>query len=500
MASHRNFMLPDQFKDAMINWLKEMLHHSFVLGNSKESYLDTLSYFEELVEEYRLGNNPETSRLKRYVPTVGLFHTALPMRAAFELYDRKYAVSSRRHVSPSFNEIRHMLNIAQILAIGTKLSFISFDGDQTLYSDGGNFEEKEELSFEIISLIRSGVIVAVVTAAGYGLDGSKYEVRLRGLLRRFVSAGLTAEQVQRFYVVGGECNYLLQCCPQNEPVEAGSDGSSGGRGGGSNCGSSNRGSSSSGTGRGGDASGNNGDGSSTSSGLVARLVPVPTEVWQAETIVGPKPSSWPHEKVQQILDVAEASMRETREELRLRAKILRKDRAIGMFPGGEEMAATCPQGHGSLKLKREALDEVVLRAMEALRVATPKITLPYCAFNGGRDAWLDVGNKRIGVEALQAFFKIPTDRCLHVGDQFLATGNDLAARQICPCIWIVSPNETLKVLEHVLRYCLDSSNGSLMRHPYSRTLVASPDALPPLATPGSPKSIGKFNVYTGLSN
>lgn len=425
LSSHRNFTPADQFKDGLIGWLKEMLHHSFVLGNSMESYLDTMTYFEELVEEHRRGDGA-TSRLRKFVPTVGLFHTALPMRAAFEQYDRKYAVSSRRHVSPSFNEIRHMLNIAQILAIGTKLSFISFDGDQTLYSDGGNFEEKEELSKEIIELIRAGVTVAVVTAAGYGLDGSKYEVRLRGLLRRFVAAGLSSEQVGRFYVVGGECNYLLQCSLR---LDAGTEGAS---------------SSSSGSSRSSNSSG--GDGA----GMVARLVPVPVEVWQAEEIDGPKPGSWPLDQVSQILDVAEASMTASREELRLRARILRKDRAIGMFPGGEDFVSTYPQGHGSLKLKREALDEVVLRAMEALRLAEPKISLPYCAFNGGRDAWLDVGNKRIGVEALQAFFNIPADRCLHVGDQFLATGNDLAARQICPCIWIHSPHETLKVTSPTL--------------------------------------------------
>lgn len=45
---------------------------------------------------------------------------------------------------------------------------ISFDGDQTLYSDGGNFEDNDELASAIILLLKNGVKVALITAAGYG--------------------------------------------------------------------------------------------------------------------------------------------------------------------------------------------------------------------------------------------------------------------------------------------------------------------------------------------
>ena len=64
-----------------------------------------------------------------------------------------------------------------------------------------------------------------------------------------------------------------------------------------------------------------------------------------------------------------------------------------------------------------------MRVLEAVRVKQPPVTLPFCVFNGGRDTWLDVGNKRVGVEALQAFFGLAPSTCLHVGDQFLNTGN-----------------------------------------------------------------------------
>ena len=38
---------------------------------------------------------------------------------------------------------------------------------------------------------------------------------------------------------------------------------------------------------------------------------------------------------------------------------------------------------------------------------------------------MDVGNKLLGVQALQAHFSIEPSRTLHVGDQFLSTGNDI---------------------------------------------------------------------------
>ena len=84
----------------------------------------------------------------------------------YVISDRKYAMSSRQHISPSFHELRHILNLAQVIAIGTDLSLISFDGDQTLYSDGGNFEDNAALAGSIIQLLRVGVAVAVITAAG----------------------------------------------------------------------------------------------------------------------------------------------------------------------------------------------------------------------------------------------------------------------------------------------------------------------------------------------
>jgi IMP-specific 5'-nucleotidase len=224
--------------------MKSMLQHSFVLDALETTGADTFSHFEMLIEEHREltaqqqnGNDLEclfpTSRLKQLVPTIGVFHTPLPLRAAFEVYNEKHRLTKRKHIQVSFNECRHILNLAQIMALrkvqqpeaqkvlattlnedaqsvekgneiepskpdaissdrrkfrmesigsfidlgedgmlgdlagfnGPKL--ISFDGDQTLYSDGQNFERNPRLAFYLYLLLRHGVTIAVVTAAGY---------------------------------------------------------------------------------------------------------------------------------------------------------------------------------------------------------------------------------------------------------------------------------------------------------------------------------------------
>ena len=50
----------------------------------------------------------------------------------------------------------------------------------------------------------------------------------------------------------------------------------------------------------------------------------------------------------------------------------------------------------------------VLRAHEKLHQMNNGCgpSIPYCAFNGGSDAWVDVGNKRVGVQVLQAYLGI----------------------------------------------------------------------------------------------
>lgn len=70
----------------------------------------------------------------------------------------------------------------------------------------------------ISRLLDAGVYVALVTAAGYGLDAKRYEARIGVLLEYFSEAGLSDEAKGRFFVLGGECHYLLQCGPDSHLV------------------------------------------------------------------------------------------------------------------------------------------------------------------------------------------------------------------------------------------------------------------------------------------
>ena len=176
-----------------------------------------------------------------------------------------------------------------------------------------------------------------------------------------------------------------------------------------------------------------------------RLHPVKEEGpggWITSTRYLPEaPGNWSDEEVTELLDVAQKTVQSSLEEMNLRGKVIRKKRSVGLVPTRSE------------SIPREALDETVLRVVEAAqkmnRGAGP--TLPYCAFNGGSDMWLDVGNKRVGVQVLQSYLGISSTETLHIGDQFLNTGNDFAARDVCPCVWITSPEETTYILKSILR-------------------------------------------------
>jgi IMP and pyridine-specific 5'-nucleotidase len=505
-----------------INSMKSMLMHSFVLDALDTTGADTFSHFEMLIDEHRamssqqqrlLDTNfaagsddgivgsghptliPTPSRLRRLVPSIGNFHTRLPLRKAFEAYNAKYGVTKRRYICISFNEIRHILNLAQIIAMiqpqgeGTAeaslllgemriddkekgtlatevevlnysqqmddenvsnneshensnspdegqneqqhpLSFvpplqhprsrrpldyhqrtesdaieetlnllpilhkplpgpklICFDGDQTLYSDGANFEKSPKLAKYISMLLQHGVTIAVVTAAGYEYQAAKYELRLSGLIAYFKERNLEKSDLERFYIFGGECNYLLRLGQDYHLHAVREDGPGG---------------------------------------------------WMISTkYLVESPGNWCESEITKILDKSEACFRSSLIDQNMRATIIRKKRSVGLIPKVDE------------KIPREALDETVLRIQAELEES--KVTLPFCAFNGGRDAWVDIGNKRVGVQVLQSYLGIPAVETLHIGDQFLYTGNDFAARSVCPCVWITSPEEPTYILKSILR-------------------------------------------------
>jgi IMP-specific 5'-nucleotidase len=78
------------------------------------------------------------SKLKLLVPSIGTFFTRLPLVDAFRYQDRKRSISSRRFVPPSFNDIRLILNTAQLMGVTNagQLDLATFDGDVTLWVIG----------------------------------------------------------------------------------------------------------------------------------------------------------------------------------------------------------------------------------------------------------------------------------------------------------------------------------------------------------------------------
>eukprot|EP00741_Cyanophora_paradoxa_P000889 tig00000448_g859.t1 len=141
------------------------------------------------------------------------------------------------------------------------------------------------------------------------------------------------------------------------------------------------------------------------------------------------------ESIQKLLDTAHDTLLERKEALDLDVQVIRKSRAVGIIP------------QPGIQLPREQLDEIVL----GVQHDCSSLGVPFCAFNGGRDVWVDVGNKHIGVAALQQWLHCPKHATLHIGDQFLGTGNDISTRQTSCTVWISSPKETGDILALILQ-------------------------------------------------
>lgn len=111
-----------------------------------------LSFPYSGIVEHQMDGLHHQSKLKLLVPSIGTFFTRLPLAEAFKYQDRKRFISSRRFVPPSFNDIRLILNTAQIIGLTTSgpLELATFDGDVTLYDDGKSLEPQSEVIPRII--------------------------------------------------------------------------------------------------------------------------------------------------------------------------------------------------------------------------------------------------------------------------------------------------------------------------------------------------------------
>ena len=70
--------------------------------------------------------------------------------------------------------------------------------------------------------------------------------------------------------------------------------------------------------------------------------------------------------------------------------------------------------------RKEVLDEIAYATQSVLL----QEKLPFCAFNSGKDVWVDIGHKSLAVESLMKYFKLSPWEVLHTGDQMSKTGND----------------------------------------------------------------------------
>jgi IMP and pyridine-specific 5'-nucleotidase len=337
------------------------------------------------------------SKLSMLVPTIGMFFTPLALEAAFLHQDAIRAISSRRFVPPSFNDIRLILNTAQIMSLmcpsptpqssSPGLKLLTFDGDVTLYEDCGSLTSDSPVISRLLHFLGKDVKIGIVTAAGY-TDSSKYFARLSGLIEAVqCSQDLTAEQKRGLIIMGGESNFLFVF---DEKAE--------------HC-----------------------------------LRYVHRRDW-----ILPVMHAWSEPAIQSLLSVAESAFRGCIATLRLPAEILRKERAVGIYP-----KLGC-------KFTREQLEETVLVVQQVVEMAPEVIEggIPFCAFNGGNDVFVDIGDKSLGVQGCQKWFGgVKAANTLHVGDQFLSGGgNDFKARSACTTAWIASPAETVILLDEMIAF------------------------------------------------
>ena len=208
---------------------------------------------------------------------MGTFFTPLLLAEAFEYQDQRRRISSRRFVPPSFNDIRLTLNSAQIMSLTRQgpLELVTFDGDVTLYDDGDSLEPTNPVISRILELLRKGVKVGIVTAAGY-TDSERYYSRLYGLINNLKGAIEDADfRAPNLIIMGGESNYLFVFDPEAQ-----------------HC-----------------------------------LRYVPRHQWLLDAMI-----EWKEDDITALLDVAEAALGQCIENLGLPAEILRKERAVGIIP------------------------------------------------------------------------------------------------------------------------------------------------------------------------
>jgi len=268
--------------------------------HSKACLLYTLKFIADHCDtvEHQKAGKPDRSKLKLLVPSVANFFTSLALHDAFIWQDQRRFISYRRFVPPSFNDVRLVLNTAQVMSLvrAGPLDLVTFDGDVTLYDDGQCLTQDNPVIEKILRLMHRGSRIGIVTAAGY-TEAKRYYERLFGLLTAIQESHMALEAKQNLIVMGGESNYCFQF-DANSPD-------------------------------------------------LLRLIP--REEWLLKEMM-----LWTEDDITELLDIAEASLKDTVRNMRMEATVVRKDRAVGIIPK-----------HGQ-KFCRETLEETVLIVQKIL--------------------------------------------------------------------------------------------------------------------------------------
>ncbi|SBT78642.1 IMP-specific 5'-nucleotidase, putative [Plasmodium ovale] len=359
-------------KDSLIMFLVDIFKSLFLSNCIDKNIDNVLSSIEEMFTDHY--NNPMHSRLKYLIDDVGIFFTKLPITKAFHTYNRKYRITKRLYAPPTFNEVRHILNLAQILSLEDGLDLLTFDADETLYPDGYDFHD-EVLASYISSLLKK-MNIAIVTAASYNNDAEKYQKRLANLLKYFSKHNIEDGSYKNFYVMGGE---------------------------------------------------------------------IPEEEWcHYKKKVDDK-------TVENILNISQKCLEQVISDFKLCAQIQRKEKSIGLVPN-KIPSQSNKNEEKNYMIKYEVLEEAVIRVKKEII----KNKAPYCAFNGGQDLWVDIGNKAEGLIILQKLLNIQKKKCCHIGDQFLHSGNDFPTRFCSLTLWISNPQETKACLKSIMNMNMKS--------------------------------------------
>eukprot|EP00216_Chloropicon_sp_CCMP2111_P004772 CAMPEP_0198237228 /NCGR_PEP_ID=MMETSP1446-20131203/3070_1 /TAXON_ID=1461542 ORGANISM="Unidentified sp, Strain CCMP2111" /NCGR_SAMPLE_ID=MMETSP1446 /ASSEMBLY_ACC=CAM_ASM_001112 /LENGTH=389 /DNA_ID=CAMNT_0043919305 /DNA_START=323 /DNA_END=1492 /DNA_ORIENTATION=- len=341
--------------------------------HSTHTSQEVMEKVQEWIKEHM--NDSRCSKIRTLIPGIGKFHKELDLVGALHEYDAFSSLTKRKFVPANFAELRHILNIAEVHASAPTIKLTSFDADGTLYKDGQHLKNNSAMVELLIGLLQQEVNVAIITAAGYPGQESRFEERFSGLLKAFRDLNLSASVLKRFYVMGGECNYLLKVDRDY------------------------------------------------------RLRFVDRAEWASDALL-----SFEEGDITALLDNAQDLLLETASTFKLPVQVVRKERAVGIIPSEPAVY--------------EVLEEIALTAKLKLEGMTD---LPFCAFNGGADCFVDVGNKGLGLEALTSHLSCSPTRVIHFGDRFTTTGNDAITKRKFPTVWVANPEETAWFIRLLLK-------------------------------------------------